>query len=102
MLTIQDEKSKIQAATRLLEEMAELQAQLRYAQKMDKFLSIEGYIERDRYDIYIPRKEELNEGVTKALENLLAELATFYSERLASTEKQYAELFFPKEEKSEK
>lgn len=97
MLTIQDEKSKIQAATGLLEEMATLQAQIRYTMKMDSVSTIEGRIGTTRYDIYIPPVEELNDGIKKAIGNLMSALSDYYAEQLKTAEAQYAALFSPTE-----
>lgn len=102
MLTIQDEKSKIQAATGLLDEIATLQAQLYYATKMDNISTIKGSIAGIRYDLYVPSSEELNDAVKKAIGNILNELSAYYADRLKTAEAQYAAIFSPKEEKSEK
>lgn len=97
MLTIQDEKSKLQAATGLLEEISTIQAQLHYATKMDNVYTIIGSIDRISYNIYVPLSEEINDGVKRAIGNLLNELSAYYAERLKTAEAEYAALFSPTE-----
>lgn len=99
MLTIQEEKQKIQAATGLVEEISTIQAQLHYATKMDNISTIKGSIAEIRYDIYVPSSEEINDGVKKAIGNILNELSAYYAERLKTAEAEYAALFSPTAEK---